>query len=321
MQFKKNMLTAFFLMLTALMLSYSQESLYFALTGLKLWFLKMIPTLLPFMILSGIMVRMNLTEGFVSLFYPILYPVFRLGRNAAYCIIMGFLCGFPMGAKVISELYERDRLSRWEAEWLLSFCNNIGPIYFVSFVLPALGTSKLFPYLFGMYGLPLLYGIFLRYTQYAHTIPIRSATAPTASPGKEQKLPLLYYVDDAINAAAAGITGLGGYMILFNLLNLAPYAIFLKLKLMNNAAESFLAVFNGFLEITSGISRMGSSFPFMVLLLLPFGGLSCIAQTYSIIKKTNLSLQKYVMHKSILTLITFLYYLLWYVVSPLTFLT
>ena len=44
-----------------LLLRYPAKSLVYASTGLMLWFQKMIPTLLPFMILSGIMIRMNLT--------------------------------------------------------------------------------------------------------------------------------------------------------------------------------------------------------------------------------------------------------------------
>lgn len=310
MSLKKLLLTAFFLLLTALMLTHAEESMYYALTGLNLWFLKMIPTLLPFMLLSGLMVRMNLTEYFAGILSPLLRPLFRIRKNGIYCIIMGFLCGFPMGAKVITELYERKRLSGPEAEYLLSFCNNIGPIYFVSFVLPTLGITKRYPRavpvcVFGMYGLPLLYGLFLRYTRY------RDISADSSSDTPVQNAPgghLLFHLDDAIQAGIAGITSLGGYMILFNLLNLVPHALCLLWN--SRKAASFLPLINGLLEITSGISRMGNSCPPAVLLLLPFGGFSCIAQTYSIIKHTDLSLKTYVFHKLILTGITFAYYAL-----------
>lgn len=322
MQIKKLFLTIFFVILIALMLLFSEQSLYFALTGLNLWFLKMIPTLLPFMILSGIMVRMNLTEYAAGMIYPVVSPLFRVSRNAVYCILMGFLCGFPMGAKVITELYERQRLSRREAEYLLSFCNNIGPIYFTGFVLPLIGGKLVFPYLAGMYGLPLLYGMFLRRTGY-RDIPVSNVHGnekkgkPGVSQGKEA---IFYYVDDAINAAADSITGLGGYMILFNLLNLIPHTVLLLLHKTDEISLSILAAVNGLLEITSGISRMGNKFPLFILLLLPFGGFSCLAQTYSIIKRTDLSLTKYIGHKLCLTGLTMGYYALWYILSPGTFL-
>lgn len=98
-----------FLVLFYLMLSHPAESLYYAFTGLTLWFQKMIPTLFPFMILSGILVRMNLTEYFAKVLSPILKPVFKVSNNGVYCMLLGFLCGFPMGAKVIADLYERQK--------------------------------------------------------------------------------------------------------------------------------------------------------------------------------------------------------------------
>lgn len=306
MQLKNKILTIFFLVLTALMLTNSQISVYYALTGLNLWFIKMIPSLLPFMILSGIMVRMNLTEGFVSVVSPILTPLFRLRKNAIYCIFMGFLCGFPMGAKVITELYDRERLTKMEAEYLLSFCNNIGPIYFISFALPTIGVKKIAPCLFGMYGIPFIYGILLRYTYYKKLTYIKCK--PVLKERNSGDGSLLFHLDDAINAALSGITSLGGYMIFFNLLNLIPHSLAMKMGQNMDAHLLKLSVINGLLEITSGIQRLGTSLPLLVLILLPLGGLSCIAQTYSILKKTDLSISKYVLHKVILTILTALFY-------------
>lgn len=304
MNFRKKFLTGFFIFIIVLILTHSDLSLKFALNGLNLWFQKMIPTLLPFMILSGIMVRLNLTEDFSSLLFPILSPLFRVSKNGIYCIIMGFLCGFPMGAKVITELYERGKIDRAEASYLLSFCNNIGPIYFMGFALPTMGlTGKLSVYLFGMYGLPLLYGLLLRYTIFRHSISHDRNKQTITPPIKSENNKLLYYIDDSIMAALNSITALGGYMIFFNLLNLIPYAL-----LSNSKLHALLPVINGCLEITGGLGTMKNSFPLMSLILLPFGGISCIAQTYSIIRKTDLSIQTYVTHKSVLTVISAFYY-------------
>ena len=92
------------LYLTFLLLRYPASSLDYAYTGLILWFQKMIPTLFPFMILSGIMVRMNLTENFARFFHPLFHIIFGTSLNGSYVILMGMLCGFPMGARVIGEI-------------------------------------------------------------------------------------------------------------------------------------------------------------------------------------------------------------------------
>lgn len=315
--------TAFFIFLTFLILTHSKESLYYALNGLNLWFTKMIPALFPFMILSGIMIRLKLTEGFATLLYPVLYPVFHVRKNVCYAMIMGFLCGFPMGAKVTSDLLERDMITRREAGFLLAFCNNIGPVYFCSFVLPLLGRTLTLPYLIGMYALPFFYGVFLRYTVYRDLNPSSNETGYSsaallhACSSKEPSLSLLYQIDDAITSAISSILMLGGYMILFNLLNLIPGIL---LPHLGEAGVQTALLLAPVIEITGGLGMMGAAHPAAALLLLPFGGFSCIAQTYSMIKNTPLSLNDYVVHKLILTAITLGYYLCWFFLSPATFL-
>ena len=131
---KKALLVCLFSFLTAAMLLENEKALELSKAGLNLWFQNMIPTLLPFMILSGILIRMNLSDRFASLFSPLLRPLFGLSDSCLYVLVIGFLCGFPMGARVTAESYERGRLSKREATLMLSFCNNIGPIYFTGLI-------------------------------------------------------------------------------------------------------------------------------------------------------------------------------------------
>lgn len=317
-----------FFIMTYCILTHSDLSLHYAFMGLELWFHKMIPTLVPFMILSGIMVRMQLTEGFTIFVYPVVKPIFRVSRNVCYAMIMGFLCGFPMGAKTIQDLYCHGLISRREAEFLLAFCNNIGPVYFVGFVLPLLQRQLLLPYLLGMYGLPLLYGLVLRYTSFrdltgieltSKTVPVNKLQHLTKSVTEScnsglnsntiSKHNLLTATDESITSAIQSILSLGGYMILFNVFNLLPHILLKK-------PPVFMAPL---FEISGGLRLLQDSFPLYVLLLVPFGGLSCIAQTYSCIKNTPLSIADYTFHKIMLVLLTAIYYIGWFLLSPSSF--
>lgn len=321
---KKLIFTAVFLLLTAFLLLCPAVAVSLALGGLNLWFERMVPALLPFMILSGMMIRLDLTDKIMVLFRPVLQPVLRLRPTPLYAVVIGFLCGFPMGARVVADLYTRRKITKDEADYLLAFCNNIGPIYFTGFVLTTLELKKTAPFLLGMYGLPLIYGIVLRYTFYRRRLSVYTpqtrsimnrmpaagpelssaelifaAPPPTAiktGPG------LLAVLDDSVTAGMEGIAQLGGYMVFFNLLKIIPLIIW--------GPGQATAVLGCLLEITGGIQAIGARDPLAVLVLLSFGGLSCLAQTNGCIRRTDLSLKAYFMHKAILTALSLCYYLI-----------
>ena len=141
--------------------------------ALQLWFEKMIPSLFPFMVLSGLIVRLNLGRDISLPAYPLLGRLYRISRTMCTTLITGFLFGFPLGAKTIAEQYSLGQLSREQAQYLLSFCNNIGPVYLLSFALPLLGLSDTAEnhllrtaVILAFFGIPLLYGLVLRHTVY-----------------------------------------------------------------------------------------------------------------------------------------------------------
>ena len=63
-----------------------------------------------------------------------------------------------------------------------------------------------------------------------------------------------------------------------------------------------------------------TTLPLYSLLVLSFGGISCIAQTYSCIGQSDLSITQYVLHKIVLTLLNALFYLGWFLLAPQSFL-
>lgn len=287
----------FFLLLTYFILVHSEISLFYAFNGFTLWYAKMVPALLPFMIISGLLIYLNLSHKFAGIFHPVLHKIYGCSSHVSYGIIIGFLCGFPMGAKVAADLYHEGKISHTEAEFLLSFTNNIGPVYFCSFVIPLLHLYSPFPYLFGMYGIPLIYGFIVKNTYYRDKLTnIPTAHLLQSSPPKNILTALNLSINDSIHK----ILMLCGYMIFFNLLNILPHFII----------PSFHKYISPLLEITGGLNLLNGKLPYLCLCYLMFGGLSCIAQTHSMIANTDLSIRKYVIHKCVITLFTALYYFL-----------
>ena len=299
--YQRILLVFLFFFLIYYMIIYSEIAFYFASIGLKLWFEKMIPTLLPFMILSTFMIRLEVSDLITSIIKPILYPFFPMSNACLYCIFIGFLCGFPMGAKVISQLYELQKITKKEAQYLLSFCNNIGPIYYITFVLVILGKKPNLYLLFGMYGIPICYGMIVRHFYFKKKALPANSSYTRLQKKEYTSTKIFISLDDAIMDSLNAIAKLGGYMVIFNLMAFIPY-LYLK--------DTFIfRTIYCCLEITGGIIYSKNN-ELLILICLSFGGLSCIGQTLSIIKKTNLNIKEYIIHKIAICVLSSIYYLL-----------
>ena len=110
-----------------------QTAVSAAQNGLLTWFHQILPALLPFTILSAIFLRSGCMDN----------P----GAHAnLYAIIItlscGFLFGFPIGAKLASDFYEKQLLTRKQALLLCISANNFSIAYVGGFVLPFLFAEQ-----------------------------------------------------------------------------------------------------------------------------------------------------------------------------------
>ncbi|NLF34356.1 MAG: sporulation protein [Clostridiales bacterium] len=121
----------------ALLLLFPQESLAAAREGLSLCGNVIIPSLFPFFILSSLVVELGLASYLGRLLEPIMRPLFRVSGACASALALGFVGGYPVGARTAIALYRNGDCSKVEAERLLAFCNNSGP----AFVLGVVGAG------------------------------------------------------------------------------------------------------------------------------------------------------------------------------------
>lgn len=303
---KKALLTCLMAFLMIFVLLHGRTAKQFAALGLMTWYENMIPTLLPFMIFSGLLIRLDLVKLIIKPFSILLTPIFRINSYGIYVIVMGFLCGFPLGAKNCAELYKKGKLNKEEAEYLLAFTNNIGPTYFFTFVLSDIykTDSPVFSSLL-MFGLPFFYGILLRYTLYRKKIPFfqKEDKKIVNLPQKKPASSLFEALDDSVTASLVQTAMLGGYMILFNLFVLIPFTLFQNNTSLYGMIHCLLEISGGFAVIKnqemSELARM-----LLVHISLSFNGLCCFAQTMNMLQDTDLCGKKYFCHKLILCTLT-----------------
>lgn len=255
--------------------------------GLQLWFQQVLPTLLPFTIISAIIIGSNLlyTLDCRMEALPIKLPV---SITEAFIIFFGFLFGFPIGSKLTADHLEHDMISAKSAQVLCAFTNNLSPVCIMSYVLQQQfhGKYPVLPVLLLLYGPPFVIGMI----QLLH-IPSRKCNHKKTASRFQINMQI---VDAGIISGFHTLIKLCGYIVMFSIIgNMATHIPW------QNPQIQCLFISN--LEVTNGIylvAQYPSSdvFQFIcMILVLSIGGVSGIAQTGSMISNTNLSIMNYVL--------------------------
>ena len=125
---RKNFLIGFTSSIILLLLIFDpQTALYAAADGITLCINTVIPSLFPFIILSGI-----ITASFTGSNMPLMRPlgkVCSIPKGCETLLLLSWLGGYPTGAKCVYQSWKNGQLSKLDAERLLGFCNNAGPAF------------------------------------------------------------------------------------------------------------------------------------------------------------------------------------------------
>lgn len=332
------------LLFLIVMILYPKASYEGATTGLLLWFHNVLPNLLPFIIVSNLMIQLNITKQISKVFYPVLGKLFKVSPEACYPIVIGFLSGIPMGAKSTADLLSEDKIKRKEGQFLISMCNNASPMFIIGFIsITQLKLPRIKYSLFVIiYGAAIISGLIYRYISQKRedkkiTPRLKAASLNPLNQNQESSSHLELHnqkpdhelaiskqnkdmrknisfeiVDNTIMNGFEVVTKIGGYIILFSIMaqiikEALPGMVYTKAVLM------------GLLEITTGINQV-CKMPLsddvkivLVSVLTSFGGLSGMAQTKSVIGDTRLSIVTYSIVKLMSAFLAFILSLIYVV--------
>lgn len=277
-------------------LSFSDVAIEYMKKGLGLCAKSVIPSLFPFMIISELMVKSPLTYRIGGLLKHPMRWLFGISEAGGCALILGMLCGFPIGAKTAASMYDAGTISKDEFERLLCFCNNPGS----AFVISAVGIS-----LFGnkQVGI-LLYvcvilssltmGIFLnifsdkkKSTHFMRTYnSIKGCDAVTV-------------FTSSVASSAISMLTVCAYVVFFSAFNGCIATFLTNLHL----PDSLSTLIFGFFEITSGVSNAVLNHGRQAALILcalftAWSGLSVHCQIITICSGRDLSFKKYFISKA-----------------------
>lgn len=295
---KKIVCSVVLTILTVYILMFPREAVNAASFGLILWYTKLLPTLLPFAILSYIFVASGLLHTFTLLLHKVVKYLLPVSPEGIYPLLAGFLFGFPMGSLITSQMVEQNRLSHYEGNRLFAIANNIGPVFVSGYVLNAcLQRPELRTVTFLILYAPPLVFLMMEARFLKKDLKLLPPQIKKAAPGFQINFKI---IDAGIMNGFETLTKLGGYIILFSILSEMTKSLPLK-------SELFTCTLSGFTEITSGIAHISSSslsfriqYP-LILAVTSFGGLSGLAQTASMVGRAGFSMKRYLATRLILS--------------------
>ncbi|RHW36520.1 sporulation integral membrane protein YlbJ [Neobacillus notoginsengisoli] len=302
--------------MAASLISYPQESFQASIRGLNMWWEIVFPSLLPFFIVSEMLIGFGVVKFIGVLLEPFMRPLFKVPGVGGFVWAMGMASGFPAGAKLTARLRQEGNLTRIEAERLASFTNCSNPLFIfgavsVGFFHNAhLGILLAISHYLGNMCVGLLmrfYGKDERLTRSGRhkKFKIREALAALHRTRIKDNRPIGKLLGDAVTSSIQTLLMIGGFIILFSVINKLLFHLQVTAFLANGvdmvlSSISFsemlsIPFISGLFEITLG-SQLISQVQEATLrqqaittsFILAFSGFSVLAQVASIFAQADI---------------------------------
>lgn len=114
--------------------------------GITLLLTTVIPSLFPFLVIASYIASSESFKILSNIFEKVTLLLFKISPDGFIPVLMGLVGGYPVGAKITTDLYKSGRLTQNEAERLMYFTVNSGP----AFTITAVGISMLGNYYLGL---------------------------------------------------------------------------------------------------------------------------------------------------------------------------
>ena len=309
---KKNIIPIIFILFTICLIIFSKSNILAVKKALNIWANSVVPSLFPFFIATELLNHTNMPRLIGNMFNKIMRPLFNVPGIGAYALFMGIISGYPVGAKIITNFRTNHLCTKEEAERLLAFTNNSGPLFILGtvgitlFHDSSIGLLLLFTHIVACISVGIIFRFWKINIKQKRNTDILETNITFTSLGE--------LISKSILSAINSIVLIGGFIVLFSIIFsiLQKTHILSLFKLLLIPAFSFLnihttfiiPILTGLLELTNGISDISliasknlSTNVIFCAFLLGFGGFSIMLQVLSIISKSDISIKPYIFGK------------------------
>lgn len=332
---KSYILPLLFLLFTLSLLIFSSSNMLAAKNGLKLWANSVVPSLFPFFIATELLSKTNIPYILGKIFNRFMKPLFNIKGVGSFAIIMGWISGYPIGAKIATNFRKQNILSKEECERILSFSNNSGPLFIVGTCGISLFGSTQIGFLLLLTHILASFTVGILFKFWKKSYPKQSPNKKNIYNSSSISLSNLGRVlGECIYNSISTILMIGGFIVLFSvivsILNKSKILIFFSallspiFNILHIPTKFIIPIITGIIEVTNGISQVAniqikaiSINIIITAFLLGLGGISVLLQVLSVISKTDLSIKPYIIGKTLHGIIAALYTFIFISIFPI----
>ena len=242
-----------------------------AINGLILCGKIIISSLFPFSVICIFLIKANIFSVFEKSLSLFSLKIFGIPSSGFFAMILSFIGGYPIGAKMIQSLHNQNKISENVASKMLYYCVNAGP----AFILIAVGENVfgskkagiilLCAHLFSSLIMAIFIGRFIKETE------IKSTTT-------KNKMNLSEAFVEATSDSCSAIISICSYVVLFSTI----------IQILKNANMPFLLYGScPLLELTTGVFNIRNIY--IIAALLGWGGFCVHFQIFSVCKSININ--------------------------------
>lgn len=300
-------LSSIVLILMSLFILNPKTNLEACLNGLMVWATSIAPALFPFLIFTKLLSELNFVENVSIYLSPITKKLYRVPGISAYIYTMSVLSGYPVGAKLTADFYDKGLITQGQACRIVTFTSTSGPLFIIGTVgIGMFNSSKIgIIILISHFAGAIINGLLYRNYMYEN---VNIQEIPYT---KQQTKNML---EDMMLNSIKSILIIGGYVAIFfviitilnsyNILYPVTYLLSKLFNLMGLPPHLCTSLINGIIEVTKGcldlsqLTNLSNTLKCTIAtFLISFGGFSIHMQALTFIKQFNIKISFYLTQK------------------------
>ncbi|MBQ9370319.1 MAG: hypothetical protein IJU10_04505 [Clostridia bacterium] len=273
--------------------------------GVLLFTASVLPSMLPYFFFTKIFTSVGGASGISSTVGKPFSKMYGVSPVCGYAFVMSLLSGYPVGARVVGDLYEKGCISREDVLRASAFASTSGSMFVLGSVGSAiLGNVKM--------GWVILLSHYLGAIANGFLFCLRKRKVPKTAASLLSMSSADNLLSDAMYESVLSLALVGGFIAVTNLLaDMAADVLAVIGVRIAKEGNILSGLFFAFFEVTRGCVVFSTCAlpPYLIAALaataISFGGLSVVFQTVAFVGKAGVGVGKILLRKAAQAIITF----------------